>query len=132
MKIKSIDLAWIVVNDLKKSVKFYTEKVGLKLMELDEGFGWAELQGEDGGIKLGLAQKHPTANEGINPGQNAVMTLTVDNIEETITEMKEKGGKLIGEIQEVPGHVKLQMVQDEDGNHFQFVECLNQHKCSSC
>ena len=132
MNIKSIDLAWIVVNDLPKSVKFYTEKVGLKLMEFHEGFGWAELQGQDGGIKLGLAQMQPTGNDGINPGQNAVVTLTVDNIEDAIIDLKEKGAKLMGEIQEVPGHVKLQMVQDEDGNHFQLVECLNQHKCPNC
>jgi predicted enzyme related to lactoylglutathione lyase len=131
MKIKSIDLAWIVVKDLKQAVKFYTEKVGLKLLVLEESFGWAELQGEDGGMKLGIAQEHPSANEGIVPGNNAVVTLTVDSIETSISEMKENGSKLIGEILEVPGHVKLQMVQDEDGNHFQLVECI-EHKCSEC
>ncbi len=130
MKIKSMDLAWIVVKDLKQSVKFYTEQVGLKLMELNEDFGWAELQGEEGGVKLGLGQIHPS-NEGIMPGNNAIVTLTVDSIEDSVAELKTKGAKLIGEIQEVPGHVKLQMVQDEDGNHFQLVECLS-HKCSEC
>ncbi|MBA3603184.1 MAG: VOC family protein [Parachlamydiaceae bacterium] len=129
MKIKSIDLAWIVVKDLNQSVKFYTEKVGLKLIELNEGFGWAELQGENGGVKLGLAQVHPTGNEGIIPGNNAVVTLTVDSIEDSVADLSAKGVKLIGEMQEVPGHVKLQMVQDEDGNHIQLVECLY-HKCS--
>ncbi len=132
MKIKSIDLAWIVVKDLKQSVKFYTEKVGLKLMEFHENFGWAELSGENGGMKLGIAQEHPTANEGIVSGNNAVITLTVSSLEEAISDLKAKGAKLIGEILEVPGHVKMQMVQDEDGNHFQLVQTFNQHKCPNC
>ena len=119
-----MDLTWILVKDLNKSVKFYTEKVGLKLNSLDEAFGWAELQGHDGGSMLGIAQMHPSGNEWITPGQNAVVTLSVENLDKAIAELKEKGAKFIGETQEVPDHVKMQMVQDLDGNHFQLVESL--------
>ena len=41
MNLKSMDLAWIVVNDLQKAIKFYTETVGLKLVEFHEEFEWA-------------------------------------------------------------------------------------------
>ncbi len=124
MNTKSFDLAWIVVNDLKQAIKFYTEVVGLKLDKLDEHYGWAELQGEAGGAKVGLAQKQSNGNEGIEPGQNAVMTFTVDHLEKAIAEMTKKGTQFVGEILEVPGHVKLQLAQDIDGTYFQLVECL--------
>lgn len=128
MKIKSVNLAWIVVKDLKKAIKFYTEVVGLKLMEFHEQFGWAELEGHEGGLRIGLGQMQ--AKDGIQPGQNAVITLTVDDIEQAIGNMVSKGAKLIGDVEEVPGHVKMQMVVDEDNNHFQLVELIPATCCS--
>lgn len=131
MNLKSINLVWIVVNDLKQAIKFYTETVGLKLMEFHEHFGWAEMEGHDGGARLGIAQKQLKTEDGVQPGQNAVMTFTVANLEQAISDMIKKGAKLIGEIEEVPGHVKLQMALDVDGNHFQLVEVLH-HECPHC
>lgn len=131
MNLKSINLVWIMVTDIKQAIKFYTETVGLKLMEYHEQFGWAELEGHEGGARLGIAQKQLKSDDGIEPGQNAVMTFTVANLEKAISEMTKKGAKMVGETQEVPGHVKLQMALDEDGNHFQLVELL-QHECPHC
>jgi predicted enzyme related to lactoylglutathione lyase len=130
MNLKSMDLAWIPVNDLKKAVKFYTETVGLKLKELDEQFGWAELEGNNGGARIGISQMNPSENE-VRPGQNAVLTFTVHSLEKAISDLLAKGAKLIGDVQEVPGHVKLQTVFDVDGNRFQLVEVLS-HSCSHC
>jgi len=131
MHLKSMNLAWIVVNDLKKAIKFYTETVGLKLMEFNEQFGWAELEGSEGGARMGLAQAQFKSEEDVQPGQNAVLTFTVHNLEKAIDELIEKGAKLVGKVQEVPGHVKLQTVSDIDGNRFQLVEILT-HSCSHC
>lgn len=125
MHIQSIYLSWIVVKDLKSAVKFYTEVVGLKLLEMHEQFGWAELSGHDeGGCKLGIAQYTPS--EPIAPGSNAVVTLSVPSIAKAREELQKKGVKLIGEIIEIPGHVKLQTLVDSDGNHFQLVESADQ------
>jgi predicted enzyme related to lactoylglutathione lyase len=132
MNTKSIDLVWIVVNDLKQAIQFYTDTVGLKLMELNDQFGWAELQGPAGGTKLGIAQKCPKSEEEMEPGQNAVMTFTVASLEKAIAEMSPKGIKLIGKAQEIPGHVIMQTAEDADGNRFQLVEVLHQHKCCHC
>jgi predicted enzyme related to lactoylglutathione lyase len=131
MNLKSMSLAWIVVNDLKKAIKFYSETVGLKLMTLNEEFGWAELEGCDGGARLGIAQMQPKSEDGVLPGQNAILTFTVRNLEEAVADLLKKDAKLLGDIQEVPGHVKLQMVADVDGNRFQLVETLV-HSCSCC
>lgn len=128
MNLKSIDLAWIVVNDIQQAIKFYTETVGFKLMEFHEDFGWAELQGPNGGAKLGIAQLRPESNDGVLPGQNAVLTFTVKNLDTAIADMLKKGATLIGTVQEIPGHVKLQMASDQDGNRFQLVQdCHSAH-----
>lgn len=122
MNVKSIELAWIVVKDLKQAVKFYTEVVGLKLAVMSEEFGWAELTGHEGGSRLGIAQVQK--EQPIKAGQNAVVTFTVDNLEKAKQDVEKKGGKCVGKIEEIPGHVKLQLVVDSDGNHFQLVEML--------
>jgi predicted enzyme related to lactoylglutathione lyase len=131
MSLKSIDLIWIVVNDLKQAIQFYTETLGLKLMEMNEQFGWAELEGHCGGARLGIAQTQLKSEDEMKPGQNAVMTFTVANLENTLAEVTKKGAQLLGSIQEIPGHVKMQMAQDSDGNRFQFVEVLH-HRCAHC
>jgi predicted enzyme related to lactoylglutathione lyase len=117
---KSSNLSWIVVSDLKKARKFFTEAVGLKERTCAEEYGWAELTCEEGGATIGLAQE----NEEMGAGENAIITITVDHLEKTVAELKKKGVNLIGEIMEVPGHVKLQMFTDPDGNKFQLVQTL--------
>lgn len=125
MKTKSLGLAWIVVKDFKKAVKFYTEVVGLQLKEMHEEWGWAELGGHDSnGALLGIAVENPQAQSPIGPGQNAVLTFTVANLETAIAEMKKQKASIIGNEEVIPGHVKMQTVKDADGNIFQMVELL--------
>ncbi len=123
MHATSMDLVWIVVSDFKKALDFYTKVVGLEVMEVNESFGWAELEGKEGGARLGICKMQD--NGEFKPGQNACMTFTVEDIEVAITNFKKCGANLSGEIQEVPGHVKMQMVIDNDGNQFQLVQVLH-------
>lgn len=123
MAIKSIGLAWIVVKDFKSAIKFYTHVVGLKLHEINEEFGWAELAGNDGdGAILGIARE--SNDEAIRAGQNAVITLSVDDIAKAKQDLAKKGAKMVGDIIEIPGHVKMQTIVDADGNHMQLVQQL--------
>jgi predicted enzyme related to lactoylglutathione lyase len=119
-KIKSMDLSWIVVSDLKKAIKYY-ESIGLRKINESPEHGWAEMMGEEGGSTLGLAQQ--STHSPIKAGENAVTTLTIDDL----AAYKKKLGssvKFIGEAMEVPGHVKLQLCEDPDGNKFQLVQVL--------
>ena len=129
MKVKEIGLAWIVVKDVKAAVAYYTEVVGLKLMEFNEEFGWAELAGHEGGARLGIARECPSEN--VKPGQNAVITFTVDDIEQSKAAMVQKGANCDGDTIEVPGHVKMQTMLDADGNRFQLCQFLH-HACEHC
>lgn len=121
MSSKGNHLSWIVVKDLKAAIKFYTDVVGLELTQETPEFGWAELKGS-GGATLGLAQEDPSMP--FKAGANAIMTITVDDIEASKKMFQEKGARLIGEIETVPGHVKMQTFQDSDGNTMQLVELL--------
>lgn len=123
MAIKGLHLAWIVVKDVKSAIKFYTETVGMKLLTFEEKFGWAELAGEEGGAMLGIAQK--SDHESILPGENAIITLSVENIEQSKADLAKKGATMKGEIIDIPGVVKMQMVVDEDNNHFQIVQTFH-------
>jgi predicted enzyme related to lactoylglutathione lyase len=128
MKVKEIGLSWIVVKDIRAAVKYYVDVVGLKLMEFNEQFGWAELEGHEGGSRLGIAQENP--QEKVSPGQNAVITFTVENLVKAKGEMVKNGAKCEGDVIEVPGHVKMQTVIDRDGNRFQICEHI--HSCAHC
>ena len=122
MHVKQIEMIWIVVKNWKESIKFYTETVGLKLMESHEEFGWAELQGHEGGARLGIAKMCDL--EDVKPGENGVVTFTVEDIEKARIELSKKKVKLLGPVQEILGHVKMQKGIDADGNIFQLVQKL--------
>lgn len=122
MKIKNISLGWITTANLTGAKKFFVETLGLTVAQDSTDHGWLELQSDDDKFRLGIAQRE----EGlaIQPGQNAVITFTVANIEAVKAELEAKQIK-VHEIVEVPGHVKMAFIQDNDGNYFQLVEMLN-------
>ena len=121
MKNQGIHLSWIVVKDFEASVKFYTETVGFILKEHHPEHGWAELSGPEGS-RLGIAKESSSSE--INAGSNTITAITVENIEEERTFCQKRGVKLIGDISEVPGHVKMQTFADIDGNIMQLVQLL--------
>lgn len=130
MHAKEIGLSWIVVKDIQSAVQYYVNVVGLNLVEFNEEFGWAELEGQEGGCRLGIAQENPQEN--VKAGQNAVITITVEDLEESKAEMIRQGAKPQGDVVEVPGHVKMQTFLDQDGNCFQICEVVHHHSCCHC
>ena len=126
MSAKKIDLAWIPVQDFKKAIKFYTEVVGLQIAEINEEWHWAELEGKEGGIRLGIGQ-YQSEQCPVKPGHNAVLSFTVKNVETARKEMEQKGVTLVGDIEEIPGHVKMQLIKDSEGNFIHLVEKLPAH-----
>lgn len=116
-----MNLSWVVVKDIEKAIEFYTKVMGLKLAEFSKEHNWAEFEGHDGGPRLGACQPYM----GEKPGQNAVVTLDVDDIVAAKKELQAKGVECLGDIVEVPGHVKMQTIQDKDGNTFQIVQMLS-------
>ncbi len=124
MAIKRIDLAWVTVSDFERSKKFFVETLGLTVLCSEDEQGWLELVGEDGGAMLGVGKAAPDGAD--RPGQNGVITFTVDNIVKTKNHLEAHGVDFIGEIIEVPGHVKLVFFTDPDGNKYQLVEDMEE------
>lgn len=124
MAIKSIDLAWITVKDMKKAKSFFVETLGMEIAESNENYNWLELKGFKGGMTLGVAEAHDECSDE-KPGSNAVVTLSVDDIVKTKKELELKGVKFVGEILEVPHHVKMVTFLDFDGNKFQLAEDIS-------
>lgn len=114
MTIKSFDLAWISVSDIAKTKQFFVETLGMKIMEDNAQYGWLEIQGTDGGARIGVGAC--TSQGPLKPGNNAVISLTVDDILATKKMLETKNITILGDIVEVPGQVKLLLIQDPDGN----------------
>lgn len=121
MAIKSFDLAWISVSDMQKAKRFFVDTLGLKIVEDQPDYGWLEVSGETGariGIGIG-AQESP-----LKPGNNAVISLSVDNLDATKKMLASKNVTILGDIMEVPGQVRLLLIQDQDGNLIHLCESL--------
>ncbi len=123
MKPQGIFLSWVVVEDVKKAIEFYTKTLGFTLLEYHEQYGWAELSAGNGS-RLGLGVY--TDEEKLLPGSNAVVTIAVDDLEASIKELKEKGVSFVGKVIDIPGHVKMQSIRDKDGNMLQLVQMYRQ------
>ena len=123
MKIKNMSLAWVTVKDFAQAKKFFSETLGLTVSSEVEEYGWMELKAGEDSFLLGAGQC--SSQNSIKPGQNAVLTLTVDDVIAAKNDLEKKGVCFVGEIIEVPGHVKMALFQDPDGNHFQLVEQLD-------
>lgn len=119
MKNLGIQLSWLTIKDLSSAIQFYTEIAGFELLEHSPEYGWAELKGE-GGSRLGLSTE--CEENPIKAGSNSITCITVDDITKACALFTQKGAKLIGEMMEVPGHVKIQSFLDKDGNTLQLVE----------
>lgn len=124
MVAKRSDLAWITVSDINKAKKFFTEVVGLQVRTDTAEYGWLELVAKDGGSALGIGQSNPNEST-VKAGDNAIVTFTVDDIDQAKSEFEQKNVTLIGDIVEVPGHVKMLFFTDFDGNKFQIVQILD-------
>ncbi len=122
MKVRGNMLSWIVVKNLKESIEFYTKVVGLTLLNESLEYGWAELSGPEG-CRLGIAQE--CSEMGTKAGSNAIVTISVDNLDDACSFYREKGAELVGDVIEVPGHVRMQTFVDADGNTMQIVQKLD-------
>lgn len=122
MHVKGIHLAWILTSDINRAKKFYND-IGLTLADDAGEYKWLEFKGQDGSL-LGIGEQCDSFGQ-MKAGQNAVVTITVDGIVAAKAELEAKGVQFIGDIQEVPGHVKMALFADPDGNLLQLVQTLS-------
>jgi predicted enzyme related to lactoylglutathione lyase len=107
--INGISIIWLPVSDIDRAVGFYRDSLGLEVAEHDGE--WAEVTAGD--QKIGLNARETPAGEG-----GAVIAFSVDNLDDTVAQLRDKGVEFTGEISEHPWG-RLAPFKDPDGNDLQ-------------
>ena len=112
-----VTLSWYQVSDIERAKKFYGDVLGLKkTFEIE---GWCEFSHADGAASVALNQ----LREG-DPERGATVVLRVDDIDRAQSDMKKKGAKFEGNVEEIPGVVRIATFRDPDGNRLQLCQVL--------
>ena len=112
-----VNVSWYQVSDMNAAKRFYGEILGLKkIFEIE---GWCEFSHGEGAASIGLNQQRQGDDE-----RGATVVLRVDDLARVQKELAAKGVKFEGEIQEVPGVVRLATFRDPSGNRLQLCQVL--------
>ncbi len=133
--IKTIDHIGIMVNDLQKSLEFYTDLLGFSVsrqIEMEEaGLSAVFVEKEGSRIELmkckGKNVPKRSKDIGFEVGGNSIpmndhITFSVDDIETTVTRIKEKGFVFHLEPIQLEGGMKLASFKGPDGVLIELVE----------
>jgi lactoylglutathione lyase len=113
----------VYVADIKASIQFYTETLGLEL-RMRAGDDWAEIDGGPG-LLIGLHPADPVHSP--KPGTRGSVSIgfnVTGNLEDEVADLKQKGVAFSGPIVE-DEHVRLAFFNDPDGNPFYLAQVLH-------
>jgi catechol 2,3-dioxygenase-like lactoylglutathione lyase family enzyme len=111
-------IATVHVSDLARSVRFYVEVLGFKLVA--ESPGWAEVDA-GGGLRLGLHPAHPGSPR---PGAEGSITIGLEvtrPIAEVVAILENRGVRFRGPIESGTA-VRVARFGDPDENALQLFE----------
>jgi lactoylglutathione lyase len=125
MQVGKLGLVMVVVRDMDRSVAFYRDVLGLKLL-FHQG-NWSQF--DAGHIILGL---HPEGEEvKVSPTTGMSLGIYVDDIVKACSELKRRGGHIAIDTRTEP-FGRWALVKDPDGYNLQIVELKSgyreQHK----
>jgi predicted enzyme related to lactoylglutathione lyase len=92
MKIRAVDFVGYHVSDLKRSVAFYRDILGLQFLadSSDVEKGWAEFQ-------IGNVTFDMLAFDPARAGTSSGLALAVDDVKKALEELRSKGVKVVQE-----------------------------------
>jgi catechol 2,3-dioxygenase-like lactoylglutathione lyase family enzyme len=118
--INDVPLTGIFVNDQEAALDFYTNKLGLELIQ-DEPYGesarWITVSPEGSGTQIVLKkaeQDHEKAMVGRSDGA-PVLTLGTDDIQAAYGRLGERGVRFLGEPYRYPWGIGA-LLLDQDGS----------------
>ena len=118
--IKDVPLTGIFVNDQEAALDFYTNRLGLELVQ-DEPYGesarWITVSPEGSGTQIVLKkaeQDHEKAMVGRSDGA-PVLTLGTDDIQAAYGRLGERGVRFLGEPYRYPWGIGA-LLLDQDGS----------------
>lgn len=116
MKIRGVDFVLYNVSDYAKSVSFYKDVLGLKLIDEYGGF-WAEF--EAGMATIAISTHGPIPEKNYKGG--ATIALAVENVKSALEELKSKGVNALWGPKET-GVCFMAAIADPDGNRIMLHE----------
>lgn len=118
------------VADLDRSIRFYRDRLGLKLIsrEVDEAHGeaFAFLEMEGGNIELLtlLDRSIEAQPASMRPSNCPHLAVRTDDLDPVIALLDRQGIPVLRGPLEIPGRVRWLYVADPDGNIIEFVQWL--------
>ncbi|MCA9242889.1 MAG: VOC family protein [Phycisphaerales bacterium] len=107
------------VKDRKKSIAWYQDVLGFKLLYDVAEIGWCELATEVKGVNVGLSEvEKPRVGAGPTP------TFGVKDIDAARKILESKDVRFDGATQVIPDMVKLATFYDPDGNTLMLFQSL--------
>lgn len=122
------------VNDLDRSIDFYANVLGLKLLfrQFDpnhhEAFAFFELEGGNLELLQCLDENNypiPLALPAIEPPYTPHLALKADDLDEMVSQLEKKGIAIIKGPLEITNQVRWLYLADPDHNILEFVQWLN-------
>lgn len=91
MQIKGTDFVSYEVSDLDRSVEFYRDVLGLKLLWKNDEFGWAEFDL----VQTTLALYAPKKSEGRDPLPSGMLYIAVASVQSAVEHLLAKGVQVV-------------------------------------
>jgi len=125
---KQIDYTMVVVSDMKRSIEFYRDKLGLPLkLESPE---WTEFQTGSTTLALhggGVAPSGPPAGDPSKQAGHCSIGFNVDDVDKTYAELQAKGIRFVMPPTQREGEgIKLAVAIDPDGLPVSFAQLIDQ------
>lgn len=105
------------VSDLGRAIEWYRGVLGFELLYRQDEIAWCELRTGVARVNVGLSERQEAGGEG-----GATPTFGVVDLEEAKAALDAAGVRQDGEIQEIPGLVRLLTFYDPDGNALMFYQ----------
>ncbi|WP_432768513.1 MAG: VOC family protein [Sphingopyxis sp.] len=103
------------VTDMTAAIAWYERVMLCTLLYRADEIGWCELATPMAGVNIGLSQV-----EAVVQGGGATNVFDVEDIDAAKAHLDAEGVRQDGDIQHIPGLVKLITFYDPDGNAFMF------------
>ena len=111
----------ISVTSLDRSIPWYTDVLGMKLIYRLDDLAWCELSTGVERVNVGLSEVEEAGGKG-----GATLTFGVADIEAAKAELDRNGVRQDGPIRDIPDMVRLLTFYDPDDNALMFYEDLSQ------
>ena len=117
----------LVVRDAAASLAFYRDTLGMKLVAseaMDEGGEKHYLRIRGGYLKLFAPAEAPALRPSEDLGHTGFynLALVVTNLEEICTVLKDKGVRLVSEVQTTENGTQWTVVADPEGNPIELAQ----------